>query len=430
MTHRTASARETAVFREDLNPFHIAEAQFDVAAGYLKLDPGLAKVLKQPKRQLTVSIPVEMDNGRLEVFEGYRVQHDVSRGPAKGGIRYHPAVTLDEIKALASWMTWKCATVNIPYGGGKGGVICDPKQLSMKELERITRRFTTEISIIIGPNRDIPASDVYTDAQTMAWMMDTYSMTFGHTALGVVTGKPLALGGSHGRAEATARGCQFIIREACKERGISLEKARVVVQGFGNAGATVARLLHEDGASILAVSDSHGGILNRKSGLDPVKVLAHKKRTGHVGGFPGSRRISNDELLTLDCDILIPAALENQITLENASDIKAAIVAEAANGPTSPGADKVLHENDVMVLPDILANAGGVTVSYFEWVQSLQAFFWNEDDVNSKLKGIMQRSFADVLAASHQYRVAMRTGAYILGVGRVAEATRLRGIYP
>ncbi len=429
---RSKAAPKTAAFREDLNPFHIAEAQFDEAASHLNLDPGFAKLLKQPKRQLTVSVPVKMDDGSLEIFEGYRVQHNVARGPAKGGIRYHPDVTLDEVKVLASWMTWKCATVNIPYGGGKGGVVCNPKKLSQGELERITRRYTSEISIIIGPSTDIPAPDVYTDAQTMAWIMDTYSMNTGSTALGVVTGKPLAIGGSQGRNEATARGCQFVIREACKERKLALRGARVAVQGFGNAGNIVARLLHGDGARVLAVSDSSGGILarNGKEGLDPSKVLEHKKRKGSVVGFPGTTRITNEELLALDCDILVPAALENQITLANARDVKAGIVAEAANGPTTPGADKVLHKAGAVVIPDILANAGGVTVSYFEWVQSLQSFFWNEMDVNARLEGIMKRAFGDVLAVAREYKVPMRTGAYILAVGRVSEATRLRGIYP
>ncbi|MFQ5766807.1 MAG: Glu/Leu/Phe/Val dehydrogenase [Acidobacteriota bacterium] len=420
---RRGTAKKPATFPEDLNPFRIAEAQFDAAAHCLKLGPGFASILKQPKRQLIVSIPVKMDNGRYRVFEGYRVQHNVARGPAKGGIRYHPGVTLDEIKALASWMTWKCATVNIPYGGGKGGIICDPKTLSMDELERITRRYTAEISIIIGPAKDVPAPDVYTNAQTMAWMMDTFSMTYGHTALGVVTGKPLSIGGSRGRAEATARGCQYVIQEACVLRKIPLKKARVVVQGFGNAGNNVARLLHQDGATIIAVSDSKGGICNVKTGLDPVKLLRYKAKTGRVRGFPGSRKVDNEELLSLDCEILVPAALENQITLQNAGDIKAEIIAEAANGPTTPGADKVLHKAGRMVIPDIVANAGGVTVSYFEWVQSLQAFFWDEDEVNTRLAGIMRGAFHDVVAVAKKYKVPMRTAAYIIGVGRV-------GIYP
>ncbi|MFQ5719211.1 MAG: Glu/Leu/Phe/Val dehydrogenase [Acidobacteriota bacterium] len=428
-TRRKPAPKKPAVFREDLNPFHIAEAQFDVAAGHLDLEPGFAKILKAPKRQLVVSIPIKRDDGRFEVFEGFRVQHNVARGPAKGGIRYHPGVTLDEVKALASWMTWKCATVNIPYGGGKGGVICSPKDLSVSELEKITRRFTSEISIIIGPDRDIPAPDVYTDSQTMAWIMDTYSMTQGNTSLGVVTGKPLSVGGSYGRNEATARGCQFVVREACKVAGLDLQGARVAVQGFGNAGSIVARLLHDDGAKLIAISDSHGGVQSRK-GIDPAKLLKHKKRTGKVAGFPGTHRISNAALLTIDCDILVPAALENQITLQNASDVRAQIVAEAANGPTTPGADKVLHKNGALVVPDILANAGGVTVSYFEWVQSLQAFFWNEIDVNARLEGIMKKAFYDVHTVANEYNVPMRTAAYILAVGRVAEATRVRGIFP
>ncbi|HXU13214.1 MAG TPA: Glu/Leu/Phe/Val dehydrogenase, partial [Candidatus Binatia bacterium] len=364
-----------------------------------------------------------------KVFEGYRVQHNLARGPAKGGIRYHPSVTLDEVKALASWMTWKCATVNIPYGGGKGGVICDPKNMSLRELENMTRRYASEISIIIGPERDIPAPDVYTNAQTMAWIMDTYSMTVGATQLGVVTGKPLQIGGSQGRAEATARGVQFVTREACRERSISLKGAKVAVQGFGNAGSVAARLLSEDGASIIAVSDSSGGILNPK-GLNIPAVLAHKETTGSLRGFRDADTISNDRLLELECDILVPAALENQITLANAGKIRAKIVAEAANGPTTPGADEILHKNGVFLIPDILANAGGVTVSYFEWVQSLQAFFWEEAQVNHHLEKVMTRAFNEVLSIAKKFNVHMRAAAYILAVGRVAEATRIRGIYP
>ncbi len=418
-----------AAVKEILNPFQIAQAQFDNAAEQLKLDPWLRNVLRKPKRQLIVAIPTKMDDGTINVFEGYRVQHNLARGPAKGGIRYHPDVTLDEVKALASWMTWKCATVNIPFGGGKGGVICDPKKMSQRELEGMTRRYASEISIIIGPERDIPAPDVYTNAQTMAWIMDTYSMTVGSTQLGVVTGKPLQIGGSQGRHEATARGCQFVIREACKEKKIALRGARVVVQGFGNAGSIAARLLSEDGATIIAVSDSSGGIHNPK-GLDIKAVLAHKERTGTLRGFPEAEAISNERLLELECEALVPAALENQITLENASRIKAKIVAEAANGPTTPGADEVMYRNGIFVIPDILANAGGVTVSYFEWVQSLQAFFWEEAQVNQHLEKVMTRAFQEVLAIARKYNVHMRSAAYILAVGRVAEATRIRGIYP
>jgi glutamate dehydrogenase (NAD(P)+) len=418
-----------AAVKEVLNPFEIAQAQFDTAAEALRLEPWLREVLRRPKRQLIVSIPTKMDDGSIRVFEGYRVQHNLARGPAKGGIRYHPSVTLDEVKALASWMTWKCATVNIPYGGGKGGVVCNPKEMSLHELENMTRRYASEISIIIGPERDIPAPDVYTNAQTMAWIMDTYSMTMGSTQLGVVTGKPLQIGGSQGRGEATARGVQFVIREACREKGIPLKGARVAVQGFGNAGSVAARLLSEDGAAIVAVSDSSGGLLSSR-GLDIKAVLAHKERTGSLRGYPEADAISNERLLELECDILVPAALENQVTLDNASRIRAKIVAEAANGPTTPGADEVLHRNGIFLIPDILANAGGVTVSYFEWVQSLQSFFWEEDQVNQHLEKIMTRAFREVLGIARRYNVHMRTAAYVLAVGRVAEATRIRGIYP
>ncbi|HEV8703317.1 MAG TPA: Glu/Leu/Phe/Val dehydrogenase [Candidatus Polarisedimenticolia bacterium] len=420
---------DTVLAKETLNPFEIAQQQFDSAAEQLKLESWLREVLRRPKRQLIVSIPTKMDDGSIRVFEGYRVQHNLARGPAKGGIRYHPSVTLDEVKALASWMTWKCATVNIPYGGGKGGVICDPKHMSLRELENMTRRYASEISIIIGPERDIPAPDVYTNPQTMAWIMDTYSMTVGATQLGVVTGKPLQIGGSQGRGEATARGVQFVTREACRERSISLKGAKVAVQGFGNAGSVAARLLSEDGASIIAVSDSSGGILNSK-GLNITAVLAHKESTGSLRGFREADSISNEKLLELECDILVPAALENQITLANASRIRAKIVAEAANGPTTPGADEILHKNGVFLIPDILANAGGVTVSYFEWVQSLQAFFWEEAQVNHHLEKVMTRAFNEVLTIAKKFNVHMRDAAYILAVGRVAEATRIRGIYP
>jgi len=415
--------------KEILNPFEIAQAQFDTAAEHLKLDPWLREVLRRPKRQLVVSIPTKMDDGTVRVFEGYRVQHNLARGPAKGGIRYHPNVTLDEVKALASWMTWKCATVNIPYGGGKGGVVCNPKEMSLRELENMTRRYASEISIIIGPERDIPAPDVYTNAQTMAWIMDTYSMTVGSTQLGVVTGKPIPIGGSQGRGEATARGVQFVTREACREKGIPLRGARVAVQGFGNAGSIAARLLSEDGATIIAVSDSSGGIHSPK-GLDIKAVQAHKDKTGSLRGYPEAELISNEKLLELECEILVPAALENQITLDNVARIRARIVAEAANGPTTPGADEVLHKKGVFLIPDILANAGGVTVSYYEWVQSLQAFFWEEAQVNQHLEKVMTRAFQEVLATSKKYGVHMRTAAYVLAVGRVAEATRIRGIYP
>ena len=415
--------------REDLNPHRIAQIQFDIAAEYLKLDPSLRQVLRTPKRVLEVSIPTKMDNGQVKVFTGYRVQHNVARGPAKGGIRYHPNVTVDEVKALATWMTWKCAAVNIPFGGGKGGVICDPKRMSKSELERMTRRYTSEILPVIGPEQDIPAPDVYTDAQTMAWIMDTYSMTKGYSTLGVVTGKPVSIGGSEGRKEATARGCLVVAEEACKVKKMSLRGASVAIQGFGNAGSLVAKLFTEKKARVVAISDSRGGVFNSR-GIDPLKAMRYKERAQTVVGMPGTSRISNDDLLTMKCDILVPAALENVITLNNADQIKAKIVAEAANGPTTPHADEVLARKSIMVLPDILANAGGVTASYFEWVQDLQSFFWPMEEVNSKLESVMRRAFAEVHETARKHRTHMRTGAYVLAVGRVADATLVRGLFP
>ena len=415
--------------REDLNPYRIAQIQFDIAAEYLKLDQGLRQILRTPKRILEVSIPTKMDNGQVKVFSGYRVQHNVARGPAKGGIRYHPAVTLDEVKALAAWMTWKTATVNIPYGGGKGGVICDPKRMTKPELERMTRRYTSEILPVIGPEQDIPAPDMYTDSQTMAWIMDTYSMTKGYSTLGVVTGKPLSIGGSEGRNEATARGCLVAVEEACRVKKMSVRGASVAIQGFGNAGSLAAKLFAEKKARVIAISDSRGGVFNSR-GIDPLKAMRYKERSGTVVGMPGTSRISNDELLTMKCDILIPAALENVITLNNADQIKAKIVAEAANGPTTPHADEVLARKGIMLLPDILANAGGVTVSYFEWVQDLQSFFWSEAEVNAKLESVMRRAFTEVHESARKHRTHMRTGAYCLAVGRVADATLVRGLFP
>ena len=415
--------------REDLNPFRIAQIQFDMAAEYLKLDPGLRLILRTPKRVLEVAIPVRMDNGQTKMFTGYRVQHNVARGPAKGGLRYHPNVTLDEIKALAAWMTWKTATVNLPYGGAKGGVICDPKHMSKGELERMTRRYASEIRPIIGPEIDIPAPDVYTDAQTMAWIMDTYSMAVGHASAGVVTGKPVSIGGSQGRTDATGRGVLFVVEEACKVKKIPLRGASVAIQGFGNVGSAVARLFAEKKAKIVAISDSRGGVHNPR-GIDPLRALRYKERAGTVVGMPGASRISNDELLTLKCDILVPAALENVITLHNADQIKAKIVAEAANGPTTPHADEILSRRGVFVLPDILTNAGGVTVSYFEWVQDLQGFFWQLPEVNSKLEFVMKRAFYDVYESMRKYHVYPRAAAYILAVSRVAEATTVRGLFP
>ena len=415
--------------REDLNPFRIAQIQFDMAAEFLKLDPGLRQILRTPKRVLEVSLPTKMDNGQVKVLTGYRVQHNVARGPGKGGIRYHPNVTLDEVKALAAWMTWKTAVVNVPFGGAKGGIICDPKRMSKSELERMTRRFASEILPLIGPDQDIPAPDVYTDSQTMAWIMDTYSMMVGHTVPGVVTGKPISVGGSVGRAEATARGLVFVVEEACKVKKISLRGATVAIQGFGNAGAIAARLFAEKKAKIVAISDSRGGVYNSR-GIDPLKAIRYKERSGTVVGMPGASRLSNDDLLTLKCDILIPAALENSITLHNVDQIKAKIVAEAANGPTTPHADEVLARKGIFMLPDILANAGGVTVSYFEWAQDLQGYFWQENEVNSRLEMVMKRAFQDVHETMRKYHTHMRAAAYILAVGRVSEATLVRGLFP
>ncbi len=414
---------------ETLNPFQIAIEQFDRAAHRLKLDPDLAAILRQPKRQLIVSIPIRMDDGKVKVFEGFRVQHNVARGPAKGGIRYHPNVTLDEVKALSMWMTWKCATVNIPYGGAKGGIICDPKHMSAGERERMTRRYTSEILPLIGPEQDVPAPDVYTDAQTMAWIMDTYSSTIGYSCLGVVTGKPVELGGTKGRHEATGRGVMFTIEEACKAMNKPLSGATVAVQGFGNVGFIAARMLFEKGARIIAVTDSRGGVISR-SGMNPEGIDAHKTRTGSVMGMTNTAPISNAEILELDCDILVPAALENQITAENASRVQAKIVAEGANGPTTPAADQILFERGVFLIPDVLCNAGGVTVSYFEWVQDLQGFFWDEDQVNNQLERLIKRAFQEVNDLAGRERVDRRTAAYMLAVKRVAEATKVRGLFP
>jgi len=415
--------------KEELNPFEIAKQQFDRAADYLDLEESMRNVLRSAKRQLIVSIPVRMDGGETKVFEGYRVQHNIARGPAKGGIRYHPNVTLDEVKALASWMTWKCATVGIPYGGGKGGVVCDPKSLSKNELERLTRRYAFEIAPIIGPDRDIPAPDVYTDSQTMAWIMDTISMVHGHTELGVVTGKPLSLGGSQGRHEATARGALYALREGCKVKGISLKNARVAVQGFGNAGSIIARLVAEDGATVVAACDSRSGVY-AESGLDMKAALKHKETTGALRGLPGAKEIAPDDVLEVDCDILCPSALENSITAANVGRVKATIIAELANGPTTPTADRVLEDNGTLLIPDILANAGGVTVSYYEWVQDQYSFFWSEDRINRTLEETIGKAFHQVHEKARYYNVDMRTGAYILAIDRVAEATRVRGIFP
>jgi glutamate dehydrogenase (NAD(P)+) len=412
-----------------INPWQVAQRQFDLAADRLNLDHGLRGVLREPRREFTVHFPVHMDDGSVQVFTGYRVQHNLGRGPAKGGIRYHQDVSLDEVKALAMWMTWKCAVVGIPYGGGKGGVIVDPKQLSQKELEGLTRRFFTEIEVLVGPEKDIPAPDVNTNAQIMAWMMDTYSMHAGYTVPGVVTGKPISLGGSEGRNEATARGTVYCIVEAVRHLGMELPKARVAVQGFGNAGSIAARLIVDEGATVVAVSDSTGGI-HAPGGLEIGKVIAWKGEHGTVQGFPGATDITNAEVLEVDCDILIPAALENQITAHNAGNIKARLIAEAANGPTTPDADEILFKNSKFMIPDILCNAGGVTVSYFEWVQDLNRDHWSEMVVNAKLKEIMVRAFSETLAMARREQCNMRTAAYLLAVKRVADAMDMRGLYP
>ncbi len=414
---------------QTINTWHVAQSQFDRAAELLQLDPGMRLVLREPQREFKCHFPVKMDDGSVRVFTGYRVHHNIVRGPAKGGIRYHQDVNLDEVKALAMWMTWKCAVVGIPYGGGKGGVAVDPKQLSKRELEGLTRRFTTELAVLIGPEKDIPAPDLNTNAQVMAWMMDTYSMHAGYTVPGVVTGKPVSLGGSEGRAEATARGAVYCIESAVRHLGMSLPASRVVVQGFGNAGATSAVLLAELGATIVAVSDSSGGISNPR-GLDVKSVQTWKAEHGTVQGFPGAVDVSNADLLELDCDILVPAALENQITARNASRIKARIVAEAANGPTTPDADDIFSARDVFLIPDILCNAGGVTVSYFEWVQDLNRDHWTESVVNAKLKEIMDRSFGEVLAMSDARELRHAHGGVSAGRRPCRERDRAAGPLP
>ena len=424
-----SSTLDRSATQSQANVWQMAQRQLDEVATLIGLDENIHAYLREAKRILTVSVPVGMDNGKLKVFEGYRVQHNLSRGPGKGGIRFHPDVTLDEVKALAMWMTWKCALANIPFGGAKGGVICDPKAMSMKEIENLTRRYTSEISIIIGPEKDIPAPDVYTTPQIMAWIMDTFSMQKGYSIPGVVTGKPISIGGSLGRDKATARGLLYVTNEALKEAGIAQKGARVSIQGFGNAGMHAAELMTADGYSVTAVSDSRGGVVNPK-GLDVAGLITFKQETGTVAGFSGGERISNKDVLELSCDVLVPAALEKVITRENAPRIKAKIIAEAANGPTVPDADQILHDRGIMVLPDILANAGGVSVSYFEWVQDLQESFWEEEEVNERLKRKMVRAFRETLEQSKKYKTDMRHGAYVVAVGRVSEATKLRGVYP
>ncbi len=406
-----------------------AVAQFDRAARILKLDPGLAESLKMSKRELTVNFPVKMDNGDIKTFTGYRIHHNTARGPTKGGIRYAPHVSLDEVRALAMWMTWKCAIVNIPYGGAKGGVVCDPKLLSLRELEGLTRRFTTEITPFISPEGDIPAPDMGTNPQIMAWMMDTYSMHRGYSVPAIVTGKPLNLDGSAGRLEATGRGVMFTVREALKTLGWPFDGARVAVQGFGNVGSNAALSAHELGCKVVAVSDISGGIYN-PNGIDVPRLRGYIREHGDMDGFDGSDRVSNTELLNLDCDVLIPAAMENQLTKATAGSVRARMVAEGANGPTTPEGDAILHEKGIVVIPDVLCNAGGVVVSYFEWVQSLQQLFWDEGEVTGRLEKIMIRSFHDVHDRASSLNIDLRTAAQVLGIGRVAEATATRGLYP
>jgi len=403
--------------------------QLRIAAEKLELDPGLHEMLKYPKRTLVVSVNIKMDDGSVKTFMGCRVQHNDARGPFKGGIRYHPKVTLDEVIALAMWMTWKCAVVDIPYGGAKGGVCCNPKEMSKGELERLTRRYTSLILDLIGPYRDVPAPDVYTDAQIMAWMMDTYSQFKGYSVPECVTGKPLSIGGSEGRTEATSLGVMFCVREAAKHLGLKMKNAKIVVQGFGNVGWNVAKIAYDWGCNVIGVSDSTGGIYCPR-GLNPYKVYEHKARTGSVLNLEGCKNITNEELLQLECDVLVPAALENQITKANADKIKAKIVAEGANGPTTPEADKVLNEKSVFLIPDILANAGGVTVSYFEWVQNLTREHWTLEEVNQKLERKMIKAFNDVYETSKSEGEPMRTAALMLGVGRVAEAIKTLGLWP
>ena len=411
------------------NPFDAAQQQLQIAAEHLRLDSGIHEVLKQPKRALIVSLPVKMDNGEVKVFSGCRVQHNDARGPFKGGIRYHPDVTLDEITALAMLMTWKCAVVNIPYGGAKGGVCCDPKKMSNGELERLTRRYATMTLDLIGPYRDVPAPDVYTDEQTMAWIMDTYSQFKGYSVPESVTGKPIILGGFEQREEATAMGVVFCIREATKHLKMKARESSVAVQGFGSVGWNTAHILHELGYKIVAVSDSKGGIYDTK-GINPIKVFEHKQKKGSVLGYKNAKKVSNEELLELPCGILVPAALEHQVTSANANKIKAKMVAEAANAPTTPEADRILHERGIFLIPDILANSGGVTSSYFEWVQNLTRERWPEKEANAKLDNMMVKAFDEVYSIAKKREVDMRTAALILGVGRVAEAVKTLGLWP
>ncbi|MCE5257487.1 MAG: Glu/Leu/Phe/Val dehydrogenase [Chloroflexi bacterium] len=414
------------------SPFEMAQQQYEQALQYLSIDPGIAEIMRNPKRQLTVSLPIKMDDGTVKVFTGYRVQHSMACGPAKGGIRYHPDVTLDEVRALAMWMTWKCAVVDLPYGGGKGGIICDPKKLSKGELERLTRRYASEIACIIGPLTDVPAPDVNTTPQIMAWFMDTITMMGSAsttTSWPIVTGKPVEVGGSAGRDEATGRGVMITASAALHALGVPIEGARVVVQGFGNAGSVSAYLLEEQGATIVAMSDSQGAIYH-PHGLPARDVMHYKARTGSVVGYPTSEAITNEQLLALPCEILIPAALENSITDENADTVQARVVAEAANGPTTPEADAILESKNIIVIPDILCNAGGVTVSYLEWVQDMQGYWWKRNEVNERLADIMTTAFHQVMTIAKERKVSLRLAAYIKAMTRVAKALELRGVFP
>jgi len=413
-----------------INPFAVALKQLDEAAKLINLDKGLQQVLANPKRVLTVSLPIKMDNGEIQVFTGFRSQHNDARGPYKGGIRYHPQVTVDEVKALSMWMTWKCAIADIPYGGGKGGIICNPKEMSEGELERLTRRYAYAIADIIGPHTDIPAPDVYTGGKEMAWIMDTYSALKGnYVQPEIITGKPIIIGGSLGRNEATGRGLAFTVREAAKKLKIDMKNATMAVEGFGNAGQFASQFVEDQGATLIAASDSKGGIHN-KNGINVAELRKHKEATGSVVGFSGADSISNEELLETECTVLIPAALENQITTKNAGRIKARIVAEAANGPTTPEADEVLYNNKILVIPDILANGGGVTVSYFEWLQNLRRDYWTETEVNDRLDKNITKAFDDVYQTSERYSIDMRKASTVLAINRVVEATKVRGIWP
>lgn len=419
----------TAIIQDkEANPFESMMSRFDIAAEKLKLDPGLYQILRTPDREITISIPIQLDNGQLRVFTGYRVQHNIARGPCKGGIRYALTVTLDEVRALAAWMTWKCAVVNIPFGGAKGGVICDPATMSPAELEKLTRRYTAMLMDVFGPERDVPAPDMNTNEQIMAWVMDTYSMHQRHTVTGVVTGKPIELGGSRGRPEATGRGVMIVCDQAIKRFNLQREATRVAVQGFGNVGSTAARLMHEAGYKIVGLSDINGGILHEK-GIDVKAAAEYYKRNRRLSGFPGTSTCSNEELLEAQCDILVPAATENQITSHNADKLTCKILCEGANGPTTAAADDILESKKIFVIPDILANAGGVTVSYFEWVQDRQGYFWTEAVVNSELERIMVDSFNAVASYADTHQVNMRIASYMLAINRVAYTTRLRGIY-